>query len=212
MCDALKAQSSEGKLTLTFLLKNVHMLYVFYVCFLSTVKIRKLFYPECAGWHIFPNNAHCMLCISGTLLTKRKKSCYWAASLTLTCQARLLQFFAYGTFSRTLLLCGLIEWLWSGRSPSQWKFKLPADLCKLHLAWGCYKLGSLFSLWCQQNGGCQEVRGLGNVSYQGWGSPLSWACVHGTDREEWGTCTFRDKFMVVGKGSNSACVLIPHFD
>lgn len=38
------------------------------------------------------------------------------------------------------LVCGLIEWLWSGRSPSQCKFKLPADLCKLHLAWACYKL------------------------------------------------------------------------
>lgn len=78
----------------------------------------------------------------------------------------------------------------SGRSPPQWKFKPPADLCKLHLAWGCYKLGSLFSLWCQQNRGCQEVQGLGNVSRQGRGSPLSWFCAHGTDREKCGTCTF----------------------
>lgn len=71
----------------------------------------------------------------------------------------------------------LIEWLWSVRSPSQWKVKQPADLCKLHLAWVCYKLGSLFSLWCQQNGGCQAVQGLGSLSYQGWGRPLYWSLV-----------------------------------
>lgn len=72
------------------------------------------------------------------------------------------------------------DWMIMAREVSlTMKFKPPADLCKLHLAWGCYKLGLLFSLWCQLNGGCQEVRGLGNVSYQGWGSPLSWACAHG---------------------------------
>lgn len=53
---------------------------------------------------------------------------------------------------------------WSVKSPSQRKFKLPADMSELNLAWGCNKLGSLFSLWCQQNGGCQEVGGLGKVS------------------------------------------------
>lgn len=36
---------------------------------------------------------------------------------------------------------GLIERLWSKRSPAHWKFKLPADLCKLHLVQGHYKLG-----------------------------------------------------------------------
>lgn len=148
--------------------------------------------------------------MSCTVCAERREIRYWAAPQTLTCQARFLQFFAYGTFSKTLLLCGLIEWLWSGRSPSQWKFKLPADLCKLHLAWGCYKLGSLFSLWCQQNGGCQEVQGLGNVSYQGWGRPLSCPCAHGTDREEWGTSMLQDKFMIMGKGSNLAVLLVPH--
>lgn len=86
------------------------------------------------------------------------------------------------------------------KPPSQWKFKLPADLCKLHLAWACYKLGSLFSLWCQQNGGCQEVQGLGNVSHQGWSSPLSRSCAHGTDGEEPGTCKLIDKSAIMGKG------------
>ncbi len=151
-------------------------------------------------------------CISCIVCAERRKPRHSAASPTVTCQARSLLFFAYGTLSRILFLWGLIEWLWSGRSPSQWKFKLSADLCKLHLAWGCYKLGSLFSLWCQQNGGCQEVQVLGNVSYQGWGSPLSWFCAHSTDREEWGTWTLIDKFMTMDKGSNSARLLVPHFD
>lgn len=57
------------------------------------------------------------------------------------------------------------DWkIWSVRSPSQRKFKLPADLSELHLVWGCYKLGPLFTVRCQQNGGCQEVEGLGKVS------------------------------------------------
>lgn len=90
-----------------------------------------------------------------------------------------------------LCVCGLIEWLWSGRSVSQWKFKPPADLCKLHLVRGCYKLDSLFSLWCQWNRGCHEVRGLGNVSYQGWDSPLSWYRAHGTNGGEWETRSLR---------------------
>lgn len=58
-----------------------------------------------------------------------------------------------------------LDWkIWSVRSLSQRKFKLPPDLSELHLVWGCYKLGSLSSLWCQQNGGGREVEGLGKVS------------------------------------------------
>lgn len=138
-------------------------------------------------WHVFPF----------LVQTPSVLSCFYHRQHTLF-------FSMHMPPSAEYVSCALIEWLWSARSPAQWKFKLLGDLCKLHLVQGCYKLGSLFSLWCQQNGSCQELWSLGNVSYQGWGSQLSWSCAQGTDKEKWETSTSLDKFMITSKASNSA--------
>lgn len=99
-------------------------------------------------------------------------------------------------------LCFFLEWfdwkIWWVRSPSQRKFKLPADLSELHLAWVCYKLGSLFSLWCQQNGGCHEVEGLGKVSCKDWGNPLF--------EPVWTRYSKGKQWALPWPGSNSACI------